>query len=569
MGKIKRLPDYVVSRIAAGEVVAGPYSVVKELVENSIDAKATKIEVEIKNGGKSYIKVKDNGEGMSKEDLLLSVYEHTTSKINDFDDIYNLSSFGFRGEALSSISRVSRIVITSNNGNESHRLEVIGGKIKSIQNYPTVERGTTVEVYDLFFNVPARRKFLKSDNTEKRYVVEYVEKFLLGNPQISFILRANNEIIYNANSGSLSERFNLVFPEVKEFTEIEGKYVKGIISSPNYYRKNRSGQIFFVQKRFVIDKMLNYIFENGYGEALVGHPYCVLFIEIPPNFVDVNVHPQKLEVKFSNPNIIYSDITRTVREGIKKFVSKKIFVKDIQFSKENKIDSQVKNSSIKINSSESIPNRISSSTIADNLFDLESNKTLFDVKKRNLEIKKDVVILKKRYVLFEGQDGIYIMDFHAAHERILYEDILEKLKEKIETLDLMIPIEIKFGKSLKEIVAEKVKEFEENGFRIEIEENGVKILSIPSFLKPSEVEDVFKEIVDEYRIPSIGTKSMKHVIADKACKAAVKTGYDISEHEAKKLVEEVIKRNITTCPHGRPLFLKLTYNELDKYFERI
>lgn len=157
MGKIKKLPEHVIGKIAAGEVVAGPYSVVKELVENSLDAGATKIEIEIKSGGKSYIKVKDNGEGMGREDLLLSIYEHTTSKINDFDDIYNLSSFGFRGEALASIAKVSRIVITSNNGSESHRLEAIGGKIKSVNEYPLVEKGTIVEVYDLFFNVPARQ----------------------------------------------------------------------------------------------------------------------------------------------------------------------------------------------------------------------------------------------------------------------------------------------------------------------------------------------------------------------------------------------------------------------------
>jgi DNA mismatch repair protein MutL len=193
---------------------------------------------------------------------------------------------------------------------------------------------------------------------------------------------------------------------------------------------------------------------------------------------------------------------------------------------------------------------------------------LFDISEKNLEVKNDVVILKKRYVLFEMEDGIYIMDFHAAHERFIYEQILEKLKVGIEKVDLIIPIEIRIGKSLKQIVIEKLDELKENGFEIKVENESVKILSIPSFIKPSDVDDIFKEIIDEYRIPSMGTKNMKHIIADKACKSAVRTGYDITEGEAKKLIEEVFKRNLTTCPHGRPLFLKITFNEIDKYFDR-
>ncbi|MDK2946094.1 MAG: mismatch repair protein MutL [Geotoga sp.] len=564
MPLIKKLPPSVVSKIAAGEVVAGPYSVVKELIENSIDAKATSIEIEIASGGKNYIKVKDNGIGMSKEDLILSIEEHSTSKIEDFEDIYNLQSYGFRGEALSSIAKVSRIIIISNNGEESNRLEAIGGKIKSIEPYPTNETGTTIEVYDLFFNVPARRKFLKSPQTEKRLVTEFVEKFILANPEIGFIFKSDNEVIYNVKPSTLIERFNLIFPEVKEFTEIKGKFVHGIISSPNYYRKNRTGQIFFVQKRYVQDKMLYYIFENGYGEALNNHPYGVLFIDVPPRLVDVNVHPQKLEVKFSDPNLIYSDIIRSVREGVKKFVSKEIFVSEKSREQININTNTLSNQS---------QNFIKESYQKYRTFDKFGNEvkqysSLFDVAKKNIELKEDILILKKRYVLFEGEDGIYIMDFHAAHERVLYEDILKKLNEKIEVIDLIVPIQIKVGKSLKEIVKEKIEEFESTGFKINILENEIKILSIPSFIKLSDVEDIFREIIDELRLPTEHPKNLKHIIADKACKSAVKTGYDIKHEEAKKLIDEVLKRGITTCPHGRPLFLKISFSELDKYFER-
>lgn len=560
MPVIKKLPPNVVSKIAAGEVVAGPYSVVKELIENSIDAKATSIEIEIISGGKNYIKVKDNGTGMSKEDLLLSIEEHSTSKIEDFDDIYNLKSYGFRGEALSSIAKVSRIIIISNNGKESNRLEAIGGKIKSIESYPTSERGTIIEVYDLFFNVPARRKFLKSPQTEKRLVTEFVEKFILANPEIAFIFKSDNEIIYNVKPSPLIERFNLIFPEVKEFTEIRGKYVHGIISSPNYNRKNRTGQIFFVQKRYINDKMLYYIFENGYGEALNNHPYGVLFIDVPSHLVDVNVHPQKLEVKFSVPNLIYSDIIRSVREGIKKFISKNIFVSQTKPEHNETRNSYIQNQ----NFIKEPPQRYQG-------MEKQYNQpfSIFDVVRKNIELKEDILILKKRYVLFEGEDGIYIMDFHAAHERVLYEEILEKLNEKLDVVDLIVPINIKVGKSLKEIVKEKADDFKNFGFKIKISENEIKILSIPSFIKLSDVEDTFKEIIDELRIPSQNPKNLKHIIADKACKSAVKTGYDINSKEAKQLIDEVLKRGLTTCPHGRPLFLKISFKELDKYFERI
>jgi len=559
MPVIKKLPPNVVSKIAAGEVVAGPYSVVKELIENSIDAKATSIEIEIISGGKNYIKVKDNGAGMSKEDLLLSIEEHSTSKIEDFDDIYNLKSYGFRGEALSSIAKVSRIIIISNNGKESNRLEAIGGKIKSIESYPTSERGTIIEVYDLFFNVPARRKFLKSPQTEKRLVTEFVEKFILANPEIAFIFKSDNEIIYNVKPSTLIERFNLIFPEVKEFTEIRGKYVHGIISSPNYNRKNRTGQIFFVQKRYINDKMLYYIFENGYGEALNNHPYGVLFIDVPSHLVDVNVHPQKLEVKFSDPNLIYSDIIRSVREGIKKFISKNIFVSQTKPEHNETRNSYIQNQ----NFIKEPPQRYQG-------MEKQYNQpfSIFDVVRKNIELKEDILILKKRYVLFEGEDGIYIMDFHAAHERVLYEEILEKLNEKLDVVDLIVPINIKVGKSLKEIVKEKADDFKNFGFKIKISENEIKILSIPSFIKLSDVEDTFKEIIDELRIPSQNPKNLKHIIADKACKSAVKTGYDINSKEAKQLIDEVLKRGLTTCPHGRPLFLKISFKELDKYFER-
>ncbi|QTA38821.1 DNA mismatch repair endonuclease MutL [Thermosipho ferrireducens] len=558
---IRRLPESVVSRIAAGEVVIGPFSVVKELVENSIDAGANSIEIELRNGGKSYIKVKDNGHGMSKDELIIAVKEHTTSKIEKFEDIYKLSTYGFRGEALSAIARVSRLIITSSSGVESHRLEIIGGRVKSIEEYPH-SRGTTIEVYDLFFNVPARRKFLKSAISEQRMVTEIVEKFILSTPQISILYKNEQEIIYHAKTGTLKERFTLVFPEVKEFTEMKGTYVSGIISSPDYYRKNRTGQIFFVQGRYVVDKMLYSVFETGYGEAITTgrHPYGVIFINIPPEKVDVNVHPQKLEVKFSNPKEIYSDIIRTIREAIKTFISKKIYIINEHSFKESQKDYITKNTFKSQQIFQSTKNESEENKYVEQF--------LLNANQKNIEYKNNLLIIKKRYVLFEGEDGIYIMDFHAAHERILYEELLKNFEKKVDSLNLIVPIKIQAGKSFKELINEKLPDFTSLGFEIKIEKNEILVLSVPRFIKLSLVPEIIQEAVNELQVSEKSSKELRHIIADKACKAAVKTGYDITFEEAQKLIKTVFDRKLLTCPHGRPLFLKITYTEIDKFFER-
>ncbi len=236
MGVIKRLPQELVSKIAAGEVVTNPSAVVKELIENSIDGEASKIEVSIQNGGRSYIKISDNGVGMSKEDLLLSVERYATSKIDTEDDLYRINSFGFRGEALASISEVSRVVITTSNGTESWKLEVLGGRVVKVVE-AVRDIGTTVEVFDLFYNLPARRKFLSSNKIETRMITEVIERYIVGYPQISFYYSADNDVIYNVKTSDKILRFKTVFPEVKEVKEFEDGIFSGIISSPQYTRK--------------------------------------------------------------------------------------------------------------------------------------------------------------------------------------------------------------------------------------------------------------------------------------------------------------------------------------------
>ncbi len=587
MSIIKKLPQEVISKIAAGEVVINPASVVKELVENSLDANATSIEVQIRNGGKSYIKVSDNGIGMSKDDILIAIDRFTTSKMSSLEDIYNIYSYGFRGEALSSIAEVSRLIIISSDGNSAHRLEVIGGKVvKVTETYR--ERGTTVEVYDLFFNIPARRKFLSSEKLETRMVTEIIEKFMLVQPNISFVFKIEDEIVYNSPKGSLENRFSLIFPEVKEFSLIEPfqseiMQISGILSSPQYTRKNRSGQIFFVNKRFVMDNLLNLSFERGYGEALTQgeHPYGAIFLDFLPDKIDVNIHPQKLQVKFSDPQNVYNEIVRTVRTTLRKFSSYQMSIS--KNSEGEKYSSEFSNQNLKaeiyqLTNSEMYTNQFK------NLYQKEATQTYktYEISSsisQNLllpqlnekSLPREFIIIKDRYIVFEDLDGLVIIDFHAAHERIIYEQLKEN---KFETVQLLIPLQIKLGKSFLQLAQQLTDEFKQYGFDFEIKtlEDGngeVVIKQIPSILKVTDASNVFLEILEEYRIPFEKPKGLTYVLASKACKSAVKTGDKLSHDEMLQIIQEIKRKNLLTCPHGRPIMMKLSFSQLDSFFERI
>ena len=601
-GKIKKLPDEVISKIAAGEVVINPASVVKELIENAIDAQASNIDIQIKNGGKSYIKVADNGIGMSNDDLLASIQRYTTSKISEIEDIYRISSYGFRGEALASIVDVSRTVITTCDGSQAYRLEVVGGNIvKTSQSHR--EKGTTVEIYDLFFNLPARRKFLSSEKVETRMVTEMVERFLLVRPDLSFTYKVEDDIVYNVRSETLNDRFSVIFPDVKEFQQLsyDGEKVKisGIISSPQYTRRNRTAQVFFVNGRFIVDNLLHLALERGYGESLMHglHPYAVVFLNVVPDTIDVNIHPQKLQVKFSEPQVVYNELARAVRETLRQFTGYQLYV-DKRDSALFASEPPVENSNGKDvrdvrldwqdgkrasdwrnerNGSFSGTNATGQSRSRDaNTYypvnrsdDSAGNIQLdgtFGQKISTLQRIGKFTILRNRYILFEDVDGIVIVDFHAAHERIIY----ERLKEKTySTVPLLIPIEVSLPKSVEQVLDELKDALEGAGFTFSIEEGKVKITQIPSILNVTQARDVFMEVLEEYRLPFDKPKSLNHVLASKACKAAIKTGDPISESEAEQLVNEVREKGLLTCPHGRPILMKLTFSQLDSYFERI
>jgi DNA mismatch repair protein MutL len=625
MGIIK-LPESVIMKIAAGEVVTGTFAVVKELLENALDAHANNIIVEIKDGGKTYIRITDNGIGMSEEEILLAVQPHTTSKIKNVEDLYYINTYGFRGEALSAISRVSRMRIISKRKKDeiATAIDFIGSEPISTKKVDA-PYGTTIEVRDLFFNVPARRKFLKSPSVEGRMVTEIVEKFILAtNVSLDYIKDGKN--IYSVQENmNLIEKINILFPETRkedffelEFTETWYK-IRGFISHPRVTRNNRTAQIFFINNRYVKSGDLFVVFESGYGEMLESrrHPYGIIFLDIDPNEVDVNVHPQKLEVKISESRIIYNKLKKLIRDTLlretkfkmsiaveenKKHYEENINLKKENFNDENKskiplvsekedtyntfllkkkntIDETKKEKTLteppyyqqKLHERNLSKNIISSSNKF--LQNFESKKIDIDHDKNSqqkIDYYKILGLVAKRYIVLELKDSIQFIDFHAAHERVIYEDLKKEFFEKgnITTQMIMLPIKLKLDNSRKEILENNIEKIRTLGFEITKNNDEYYITGLPSNIKINDPQNAIIEILDEMRLEGIESpeKIFDHAIATMSCRAAVKTGDDPVGLDT--LIKKIIEYNILTCPHGRPISMEIPFKKLDDFFER-
>ncbi|MGB9693801.1 MAG: DNA mismatch repair protein MutL, partial [Fervidobacterium sp.] len=430
---------------------------------------------------------------------------------------------------------------------------------------------------DLLYNIPARRKFLSSERVETRMVTEIIEKFMLIRPDVKFLFKVEDETVYNAHPGTLQDRFSIIFPEVKEFKPIdhdlsENVLISGVISSPQYVRKNRSGQVFFVNKRFVLDNLLNLALERGYGESITqgSHPYAVIFLDLSPDKIDVNIHPQKLQVKFSDPQVVYNKLARTIRENLRKFSSYNLVIG-------KKIDEGTfdQNTSNYQSYSENLLKNLTYNPGKQDMQVVSEASKIFQpvflTEEKDFYLPSEYLIIRNRYIVFEDRDGLTVVDFHAAHERIIFEQLKER---NFESVPLLLPIEIKISKSMLQLTQQMKNEFQELGFDFEVKENedgsgSVILKQIPSILKVTDASDVFLEVLDEYRIPFEKPKGLTYVLASKSCKAAVKTGDKLSKDEVIKLIEEIKRKSLLTCPHGRPIMMKLTYSQLDSFFERI
>jgi DNA mismatch repair protein MutL len=569
MGSIKVLPENLINKIAAGEVVERPASVVKELLENSIDAGADEIHIDILHGGKKLIRVSDNGIGMSKEDALLAFERHATSKIYDEEDLEKIGTMGFRGEAIPSIASVSKVLLITSikDSSSGTRIEMEGGKTTKVSEAGS-SLGTVIEIRDLFFNTPARLGFLKSQNTELSHIIGAVESEALGHPYISFRLNHNRKVILPLPKASnFIERIHQIYGRdlVENLIEIRSDIhnninLTGYISMPPYSRADRNLQAIFVNKRPVKNQVVSHAISEGYKTMIMKdrHPVVFLFLEIDHREVDVNVHPTKREVRFRNPSLIHDLIVRTIRDTL----STKIPEQTLHTGKKEQVFEGVKEALERYMRKQDFRPHTSDSRLIGLPF-LESITQTSELKRGNFSH------VFESYIVTSDEKGITIIDQHAAHERILY----EKLKnDRIEIQRLLAPemIELSKKESLRLIeILDILKDF-----RIELEEFGDNtfiIRSIPAILKETDIKRLLLDILgglekDEGKSELDEIEKIRILMA---CHGAVRANQPLTNEEMVYLMEELNKTELPhTCPHGRPTTVKFTLRDLEKLFKR-
>lgn len=610
MNNIKLLEKHVIQKIAAGEVIERPASIVKELIENSLDAKAKSITVEIKDGGKSYIRVTDDGDGIHEKDVELAFTRHSTSKLSNIDDLYNIMTLGFRGEALSSISSISKVELLTKTKEANAGIHVFieDGEIKSMERIGSA-KGTTMIIRDIFYNLPVRKKFLRSDSAEGNSISDIINRIALGNYKCSFKMIKDNKVVINSNSGAnIKENIYSILGKdmVKELIpiEYEDAYLKvyGYISNNNLYRSNRNHQYFYLNGRYIVNHQLANAIERNYTTNIPNNkrPIYIIFIDIDPNEVDVNIHPTKQEVKFGDVSKVYDIIYNIVKDTLSKSISPhKISrknnsdLKDIPKLFSLKEEYKDKELIIKDLTYTGYTNKDSLSEDDYNFVDTEINEySGVNIEfieeaspdqgmsgKINLleEIKTSTFVgsFLNTYLLLENRkkDRLYIIDQHAAHERILYEMIKKEYKnESVNVQKLIIPEVLELTNNEFNLVFDNIDVFNSLGFEItEFGHNAVQIRGVPFVFGKPNARNLFLEILDNI---DNNIKSSYEVKLDKimklSCTNAVKSGDYLEDIEIDSLIKDLLLcENPFNCPHGRPTIIEVSKNEIEKQFLRI
>ena len=585
MGKIKVMDELLANKIAAGEVVEKCASVVKELVENSIDANSTEIKIELLESGTKMIKVTDDGKGMDEEDALLAFSRHATSKIVDEDDLYQITTLGFRGEALPSIASVSDIVLKTSTGDVGNIIHIRGGKLISNQ-ASDARRGTVMCVNDIFFNTPARLKHLKSLYTELANISEYVNKIALSHPEIKFSLYNNNSLILRTDGrGDLLKTINDIYglEITKKMIKIEGSNsdyeVSGYISKPEVHRSTRAHIITIVNGRVVRNMDLNRVINESYHGYKPDnrYPITVINIELDPTLVDVNIHPTKMDVKFSKMDELLDLVSKLIKDGL----STKNIIPTLE---EPKIEP---NKSF----TDSIYKKVNYEELT---FDLNRvNEEVEEIKKEEViakveEVTENIEVENKQklpelypvglvhgtYIICQNELGMYLIDQHAAKERVNYEYYKYKLAHpNKEMISLLIPINIELTSNEFIIIKENFELLRNMNF--EIEEFGVNSVIIkahPLWLPKDHEAEAVRRIIDlviEMESNFDLEKFNDHVAATISCKMSIKANTNITTSEMENLINDLRKcDNPFNCPHGRPTIITFTKYELEKLFKR-
>lgn len=579
------------NKIAAGEVVDRPASAIKELVENAIDADATKISVVLKQSGKELIQVVDNGIGMSEKDLHLAFERHATSKISTLQDLEAIDTLGFRGEALPSIASVAQAEIKSRTKDDSigHLLRLEAGEIVNDTKVACPE-GTNIIIKNLFYNTPARRNFLRSDTTELHRIIAVLKRFFLANPDISFELYSGDEKLFSLKSDSIENRAEDIFgkelyPYLLTLNEsLGGIELSGFISKPEKVRKSRGNQYIFLNGRPIQDKSLNHAVFKGYGN-LIGpgeFPVFCLFLEMDPKITDINVHPSKMEVRFSNEKSLYYFIMSSVRKVLSSIGA-------IPGFSESDSESQFHISTdYKSNSNSEIANELKfrskfmarqDSTQLSLAYIHPPEKTdespadSFDVQQEN-DVDVQFWQIHKRYILSEIKSGIVIIDQHVAHERILFERILNILENEKQVFGQQLLFPQTLTLSVEDaLIIKDIKELlQKIGFNIrEFSGNTIVIDAIPSDVKVGREGQIVLDMIDYFKENSLKSfNNFEKLAAAFACKNAIKSGETLSQVQMHSLVDQLFTCETPYfCPHGRPIIVTTELDELDRKFKRI
>ncbi len=629
MAKINILAPEIFNKIAAGEVVEKPASVVKEVVENSIDAGASKIDIQVYDGGISKIIVSDNGSGILPEDLEPAFLPHATSKIANEADLYNISTLGFRGEALASIASVSQIeVISKTVDNNGFSIKVSGGKVvaKGEKGSPV---GTYICVENLFFNTPARQKFLKKPKKEESDITTLVAKLILANPNIAFKYSADNKVIYTSSGQGLQDAIFAIYGAqiIENLIPIDfssEKYsLTGYIGKTTFFKANRTYQTIMINGRWVADSIVNVALSQCYEAYMMKRcfPFCVINLKIPNDELDVNVHPSKLEVRFQDSRAIFAFVYKAVSEAIYQDLTKKtteevtVQHEELPFTLTRApevaepikqtlnvdfvLDSPAfKSDNALHTSADSVLNEIVIEKLAGqplssvnfgpvNETESEQNKIDYTPKPTQQQLIQDDVVDKdaflssriigkvfNTFIILELGDDLYFIDQHAAHERLLFDRYVKQVKDQsVTSQPLLLPYNIDVNHSEEQFILDNIEMLRSLGFDIEPFGNlSFKISAIPSILPNLNVENFFKNFLanlNNYsQIKSIDL--IRDNLAETACKHAVKGGDDLDKEELVKLVREVGDGNTTMqCPHGRPFVVRFSRRDIDKWFKRV
>jgi DNA mismatch repair protein MutL len=598
---IQLLPDHVANQIAAGEVVQRPASVVKELLENAIDAGATNITLLIKNAGKTLIQVIDDGKGMSNTDARMSFERHATSKIQKAEDLFNLNTKGFRGEALASIAAIAHVELKTKPTDEELGtcIKIEGSKIIS-QDFVSTGKGTSLAVKNLFYNIPARRNFLKSDTVETRHIIDEFQRVALAHADISFLLHHNNNEVYHLKRGNLRQRIVAVFGTkmneklvpIDEKTDIVA--IEGFVAKPEFSKRKRGEQFFFVNNRFIKSSYLNHAVVSAFDGLLEqgAHPSYFLYLTVPASSIDINIHPTKTEIKFDNEKALYAMLRATVKHSLGQYNVAPIldFNRDAgldtpyHFKSSSKIaavpkisvdpdfnpfkEEQQKEISHPFRRQKETQSWESLYTSFDTT-DRQQSESLFEHQQD--EKTQKTFQVQRKYVMSLIKSGVVLINQSLAHQRILYEQFLESITIKeANSQQLLFPVKITFSSAEIEMIYTIKTELENAGFSFdEFTKDSVTIKGIPVSVTESEITIILEELLNDINL-EVPDASFSHfdVMAKSFAKTlSIKTGTLLSEREQESLVNNLFScKEPTVSPFGKATFKTLTLNQIDNLF---